>query len=241
MRLLAQVQEFDSGLTPVFLTGKPSPAFVNFPSFSDGPSGSVDPYLFCVGLSFCGLALMVLSGLGHRGHHHHHGARGHGAGKGHSHHHRGGHASRGAWCLLGLFSPRVLFSLLMGFGATGSVLRVTTSLPPFLVAVAAVAGGLAFEHFVVRPFWNVLFGFASKPALTLETTLFSAGEAATDFDRTGHGLVRLELDGQVRQVLASLAPGEHAPGAPRVRTGERLFIRSVDRRRNVCTVSRLGC
>lgn len=241
MRLLAQVQGFEGGLTPVFLKGKPSLASANFSLFSGDPFGSVDPYLFCVGLSFLGLLLMVLSGIGHRGHHHHHGARGHGSGRVHSHHHGSGHAARGAWFLLGVFSPRVLFSLLMGFGATGSVLRVTTSLPPFLVLMTAVAGGAAFEHFVVRPFWNVLFGFASKPARTLETTLFSAGEAATDFDRTGHGLVRLELDGQVRQVLASLAPGEQAPDAPRVRTGERLFIRSVDRRRNVCTVSRLGC
>lgn len=198
----------------------------------------MDAYFFCVGLSFVGLLLMALVGHGHQAHHGH----GHSFSKGHHHHHHGnGASSHDAWFLLGLFSPRVLFSLLMGFGAAGVVLRTLTPLPPVAVALLAGAGGAGFEHFVVRPFWNVLFGFASKPARTLETTLYSAGEAATDFDHTGHGLVRLELDGQVRQVLASLTPQDLAPNAPRVRTGERLFIRSVDRRRNVCTVSRLGC
>ena len=204
----------------------------------------MDTYLFCVGLSFAGVLLMALMGLGHHGHggaRHHHGHGGHSHGSAKGHHHQHGGSSRGAWFLLGLLSPRMLFSLLMGFGATGVVLRALTLLPSVAVAGLAVAGGVAFERLLVRPLWNALFNFASKPALTLETTLFSAGEAATDFDRTGHGLVRLELDGQVRQVLASLAPDELAPGTPRVRTGERLFIRSVDRRRNVCTVSRLGC
>ncbi len=231
MRLLAQWERC-GGSTPTLWLGKPCWASVSS-LFS-----TVDPYLFCVGLSFAGLLLMALSGAGHRGGHRGHGARGHG--RGHGHHH-GSSGSRGAWFLLGLLSPRVLFSLLMGFGATGGVLRALTPLPVLAVAALAVVGGVAFERFVIGPLWNVLFGFASKPALTLETTLFSAGEAATDFDRTGHGLVRLELDGQVRQVLASLAPEERAADAPRVRTGERLFIRSVDRRRNVCTVSRLGC
>ncbi len=231
MRLLAQAWERNGGLTPTFLLGQSS--WASTPSLF----GTVGPYLACVGLSFGGLLLMALAGVGHRGSHHSHGARG--QGRGHGHH--GSSGSRSAWFLLGLLSPRVLFSLLMGFGATGGVLRVLTPLPSLTVAVLAFVGGVAFERFVVRPLWNVLFSFASKPARTLETTLFSAGEAATDFDRTGHGLVRLELDGQVRQVLAALAPEERTADASRVRTGERLFIRSVDRRRNVCTVSRLGC
>ena len=233
MRLLAQVWEHYGGLTSTFLLGKPS--WVSASSLF----GTVDPYLACVGLSFTGLLLMALAGVGHRGGHHGHGARGHG--RGHHQAHQGNRASRGAWFLLGLLSPRVLFSLLMGFGATGGVLRAVTPLPTMAVSALAVVGGVAFECFVIGPLWSVLFSFASKPARTLETTLFSAGEAATDFDRTGHGLVRLELDGQVRQVLAALAPEERTANAPRVRTGERLFIRSVDRRRNVCTVSRLGC
>ncbi len=67
------------------------------------------------------------------------------------------------------------------------------------------------------------------------------GHAATDFDAAGHGLISVQLDGQVRQVLGTLPPEERGPNAPRVRTGDPLFIRAVDRQRNTCTVSRLGC
>ncbi len=197
-------------------------------------------YLFCLCLSFAGLLLMAFLGLGH---HASHGARGHG-GKFSAHKHGsqpGGTRPDVALMFLGFFSPRVLFSVLLGFGATGMLLHVLTVWPPALIAVCAVVGGWVFEHFLVGPFWNLLFGFASKPARTLETMRFEAGQAATDFDAAGHGLVLLELDGQVRQILGTLTPEERLPAAPRVRTGERLFIHSVDNRRNVCTVSRLGC
>ena len=195
-------------------------------------------YLFCLCLSFGGLVLMALSGFGHghghlrgvgRGSHARHGGRSHGGG------------FRPAMFLLGLFSPRLLFTVLLGFGATGLVLHEWLSLSPTAALPIAIIGGLAFERFVGGPFWNLLFGFASKPARTLESAALGAGQAATDFDKAGHGLVLLELDGQVRQVLGTLAPEERTPDAPRVRTGERLFIRSVDHRRNACTVSRLGC
>ena len=202
-------------------------------------------YLFCLCLSFAGLVLMALSGLGHRhaGHGHTHGsARG---GKGSAQHRHAGHGNsirtNAALFLLGLFSPRMLFSVLLGFGATGLLLDALFHLPAVPLAILAVVGGVSFERFIVGPFWNLLFGFASKPARTLESVRFEAGEAVTDFDSAGHGLVLLELDGQVRQILGTLAPEERTADTPRVRTGERLFIRSVDGRRNVCTVSRLGC
>ncbi len=201
-------------------------------------------YLFCLCLSFAGLVLMALSGIGHRHAGHSHaraagkGLRSHRGGHGHN---SGSHGFRAAMFLFGLFSPRLLFTVLLGFGATGLVLNSWLNLSPALSLPLACGGGLAFERFVGGPFWNLLFGFASKPARTLESAALGAGQAATDFDRAGHGLVLLELDGQVRQVLGTLAPEERTPDAPRVRTGERLFIRSVDHRRNVCTVSRLGC
>ncbi len=204
-------------------------------------------YLFCLCLSFAGLVLMALSGLGHRhaGHGHSHASARGGVGKGAAQHRHAGsrHGVRtnAALFLLGLFSPRTLFSVLLGFGASGLLLDALVHPPSVLLAVLAVVAGVSFERFLVGPFWNLLFGFASKPARTLESVMFEAGKAATDFDSAGHGLVLLELDGQVRQILGTLAAEERAPDAPRVRTGERLFIRSVDHRRNVCTVSRLGC
>ena len=208
----------------------------------------MDLYLFCLGLSFSGLVLMALLGFGH-----HHAGHGHAAHHGHGHghggkcsaHKHGGHSgctrANAAMMALGFLSPRLLFSVLLGFGATGLLARSLLAPPAVLLAVLAMVGGLAFEKFIVGPFWNLLFGFASKPARTLDTVRFEAGKAVTDFDRAGHGLVLLELDGQVRQVLGTLTPEERASDAPRVRTGERLFIHSVDGRRNACTVSRLGC
>ncbi|MBE7210493.1 MAG: hypothetical protein INR65_05695 [Gluconacetobacter diazotrophicus] len=199
-------------------------------------------YLFCLCLSFAGLVLMALSGLGHHHAGHGHvravgkGLRGrHGAGP-----HHGGHF-RPATFLLGLFSPRWIFTVLLGFSATGLILCARLHFSSKEAASLAIVGGLAFEQFIGGPIWRLLFGFASKPACTLESAALGAGHAATDFDRGGHGLVLLELDGQVRQVLGTLTLEERGPGTPRVRTGDALFIRSVDRRRNVCTVSRLGC
>ena len=206
----------------------------------------MDVYLFCLCLSFAGLVLMALLGFGH--HHAGHGhAAHHGASRGgkFSAHKVGGRSDGGragaALAVLGYFSPRVLFSVLLGFGATGMLLQTVSAWTPIVLVALAAGGGLAFERFIVGPFWNLLFGFASKPARTLETMRFEGGKAVTDFDRAGHGLVLLELDGQVRQILGTLTSDERVPDAPRVRTGEPLFIHSVDRRRNTCTVSRLGC
>ncbi len=94
---------------------------------------------------------------------------------------------------------------------------------------------------LIAPLWQFLFGFASRPAETLDTLAVPEGEAATDFDADGHGIVAVQLDGQVRQILGTLCPDERTPGSARVRTGERLCIRTVNRQRNTCTVSRLGC
>jgi hypothetical protein len=60
----------------------------------------------------------------------------------------------------------------------------------------------------------------------------------TAFDENGQGLVAVDLDGQVVQVLATLPPPERAAGV-RVHAGDRVRIESVDARRNRCTVSML--
>ncbi len=93
----------------------------------------MDLYLFTLGLSFGALLLMAVLGLSH---HHAPGkiASAHGHGPGH-HHGRAGklsrhfghtHSSEGdgsrpgpGAMFLAMVSPRTLFSLLLGFGATG--------------------------------------------------------------------------------------------------------------------------
>ena len=142
--------------------------------------------------------------------------------------------------LLAMLSPRTLFSFLLGFGATGLFLHPWLRGSALGLFALAVLGGWAFETLLVNPLGQFLFRFASTPARTLDTMALEEGRAATDFDEAGHGLISVDLDGQVRQVLGRLIPDERGPAAPRVRTGDRLFIRAVNRQRNTCSVSAPG-
>ena len=184
--------------------------------------------------------------VGHAGHHagHHAGPGGppgghpggHDAQAAHAHQ-VSGHAhadsliSRAAFALL---SPRVLFSLLVGFGATGTIARQVLG-GPFLLGVA-IGGGLAFELAVIAPLWRVMMRFASNPALTLESAITDEVHATTGFDEQGQGMISLEVDGQIAQVLATLRPDDRSMGI-RVRAGDRLRVEAVDSARNQCTVS----
>ncbi|HEX5385217.1 MAG TPA: hypothetical protein VFW66_00805 [Gemmatimonadales bacterium] len=214
-----------------------------------------DPYLFALALGGAGLGAMALLGAhGHApGAHGHIGADGHaaggdgaghgGAGHGGAEHAAAGHgttqgsgeAHAPQWLML--LSPRVAFSALIGFGAVGLALRGLLGGP--LLFLAAVAGGIAFEALLVRPLWGLLLRFASQPALTLEHGIMDEAQAVTGFSPDGDGLVRLVVDGQVVQLLGSLAPEDRAAGV-RVRAGDRLTVEAVDASRQRCTVSRLG-
>jgi len=102
----------------------------------------------------------------------------------------------------------------------------------------AVAGGVLFEALLVRPLWNSLFTFASKPALTLESAVAGEATAVSNFDRNGQGLIAFEMDGQMVQLLGTLQADDRAM-AVRVSAGTRLRIEDVDAARNRCTVSLL--
>jgi hypothetical protein len=168
--------------------------------------------------------------------HHHHGPGHHHHGPGH-HHHGPGEAAHvgqgGKWLgeLLPLLSPRRLFSLALGFGAIGLVL---SKLPLLLSLPLAVAGAFAFEYFLVTPYWNLLTSFASRPAKTLEGSVLTRAKAVTDF-RNGEGLIELELDGQIRQMLGTLLPNERGSI---VRSGDTVRIMEVKASGN-CVVSKL--
>jgi hypothetical protein len=102
---------------------------------------------------------------------------------------------------------------------------------------AAVAGGVLFERVIVSPLWNLAMRFASAPAVTLESSVADEATAVTSFDANGQGIVSLEVDGQVVQILATLSPDDRALGAARVRAGQRVRIDEVDAEQNRCTVS----
>ncbi|MDQ3815100.1 MAG: hypothetical protein M3347_14315 [Armatimonadota bacterium] len=189
----------------------------------------------------------------HNGHAHAHHGHGH---HGHNGHHGENYGGRDWFgSLLGWLSPRVAFSLLLGFGATGilfkalfpeaALIETLDSYSwignPGLAArggrfALAVCGGWGFEMLVVRPIWNFFYGFGSNPARTLESAVCEEARAVTNFDASGNGLIAVDLDGQIIQILGTLSPQARATGI-RVRSGDRLFVEAVDTQRNSCTVS----
>ena len=209
----------------------------------------MDIYLSC--LIGGGVALVVLAfcGIGF----HHIGIR---PGIGHTSHspgghirapaHQSGHPSSGRNTpanqavsnlisgLLTWLSPAYLAGAIIGFGATGTLLAPV--LRGWLQLGASLIGAYIICFFCIRPLLTGVQKWASLPAKTLTDAMLENGTAVTDFDSKGYGLVRLNLDGQVVQLLGQLAPEEQA-GA-RVRSGETLFVRSVDPGRQRCVVCR---
>jgi len=190
------------------------------------------------------------AGHGHLGHGHaapghavashaapgHGSASGHGVQSAHGQHsvaHGHGVASRALWTIA---SPRFLFSFALGFGATGIIAR--QALGGALLAAAAVGGAVLLERALVTPLWNFIMRFASKPAQTLESAVTDEATAVTAFDPNGHGIVSLEVDGQVQQILATLSADDRRLGV-RIHAGQRVRIDEVDAERNRCTVSLL--
>ncbi len=169
-------------------------------------------------------------------------APGHGSASGHAvqsahgqHSVAPGHgvASRALWTIA---SPRFLFSFALGFGATGIIAR--QALGGVLLAAAAVGGAVLLERALVTPLWNFIMRFASKPAETLESAVTDEATAVTAFDPNGHGIVSLEVDGQIQQILATLSADDRRLGV-HIHAGQRVRIDEVDAERNRCTVSLL--
>ena len=219
----------------------------------------MDLYFLSLVAGGSGLGLMALGGLshggGHSGHGHagnasHGGHSGHGAHAGHAHAgdshggaahhtHEGSHAQEsggGFGWMQSLLSPRVLFAVMVGFGAGG---LVAAPLGEPWRAGAAILAAVAFESLLVGPLWRFLFRFESQPAVTLESAIEDDAQAVTGFDANGCGLVALEVDGQIVQLLATLTSDERARGV-RVRQGDVVRVAGVDAARNRCTVRSLG-
>lgn len=197
--------------------------------------------LFLIGL--LGLVAQVLLGGAHGPTHHGHlgtthSAGGHHAGHGHAHGRTPGQGGRpGLDLLLTILSPLTLFSLCLGAGATGLMLKHAHLTPSMIAAVAAV-GGLVFYSAIVRPVWSLVFKFASKPSKALEGATANTAEAASKFDENGKGVVKLSIDGQVVRVLANLEVDDRLD-ADSIRPGDKLTVTSVDGRSNTCRVTRL--
>ena len=226
----------------------------------------MDIYSFSLVLGGVGLGVMAIGGFGQHVSHDgaaHHGGGSHEAG---SHHgapgqpgHAGGHAADSGHATAGhghqtngnvsanarsltdtfwsLASPMLLFSVLLGFGVTGLLLHRVLS--GVLLAGVAVAGAILFERLIISQLWKLLLRFASTPALAIDSVLEDEARAVSGFDAKGCGLISVEFDGQVRQLLGTLTPSDLSSGV-RVRAGDRLRVEAVDGARNRCTVSYIG-
>ena len=207
----------------------------------------MDLYLVSLATGAVGLGIMGIGGLSH-GSHAGHGHGGHGghdvhaghagpAHAGHGHaapgHDHGGGGQAGGWSWTSLLSPRLLFSLMVGFGAGG--IAAAPLGEPWQLGAAFVAAA-AFEMLLVGPMWRFLFRFESRAATTLDSAIDDEARAVTGFDASGCGLVAVDVDGQVIQLLATLAPDERARGV-RIRSGDLVRIAEVDAARGRCTVT----
>jgi len=208
----------------------------------------MDLYSVSLATGAVGLGIMAFGGLSHGAH----GSHAHGAHAGHAHIGHSSHSDSvvaglprmgargargsspsGAWKWTSLLSPRLFFSFLVGFGAAGIIAAPLTE--PLRLGAAVVAG-IALEAIIVGPLWRLLFRFESREATTLESSIEDEGRAVTGFDAQGNGLVSLEVDGQVVQLLATLAPDERARGV-RIHSGDTVRIAEVDSARGRCTVT----
>lgn len=209
----------------------------------------MDIYSICLILGVVGLGAMAVTGMshhaggshgagGHGGHGHvgSHGPGGTGHAGGHGHSHAGGSTDgigmqATTWMLM---SPRFLFAGLLGFGLIGVALR--SMVGGMMLLGAAIAGGILVERLLVAPLWKLSMRFASNPANTIESATFSEATVVSNFDRNGQGIVAVEVDGQVQQILATLSDADRAKGA-RVRAGQLVRVDEVDGARHRCTVS----
>lgn len=141
-------------------------------------------------------------------------------------------AQAAGWLLI---SPLDLFSLAIGSGLVGMMLRKHFS--PTFVLFAAIAGAIVFNFLIIKPAIGLLFKAAAPPSEGLEGTVSRLASAETTFDRSGQGLVKLVLDGQVVQLLGRLDHAEIESGV-HVSKGDSVLILEVDAKRNICRVSR---
>lgn len=179
--------------------------------------------------------------VGHHGTVVHHGDAhvGHGHANGHGHSAVGHHdVNIGTKLVQGLpmlLSPMTLFSVSLGMGAVGLLLR--NYVPIAMLWVLAALGGIGFSTLIVRPIMNLIMKFVSKPSEGLEGMIAKTAEAASAFDPQGKGLVKMTLDGEVVQLLAILERSERERGV-HVARGETVVITEVDAQKGTCIVSR---
>ncbi len=138
--------------------------------------------------------------------------------------------------MLGVLSPMTLFSVALGAGATGVLLR--DQYTPILTAFLALLAGFALFLLVVRPVTRFAQRFITDPATTLAGAVATEAVAQNRFDGIGRGIVSVTIDGQIVRLLAHLERDDFARGVG-VAPGERLVVTQIDEAKNSCHVTKL--
>ena len=132
-------------------------------------------------------------------------------------------------------SPLDFFSYCAGAGLGAFLMR------PYMLRswlpLAAVVGALVFDILITKSILRMVSKVSADPSMGLEGTVATEGVAATNFDDHGKGLIKLTLDGQIVQLLATLEIGERDAGV-RVKKGDSLLVVQVDSAKNCCMVTR---
>ena len=189
-------------------------------------------YLTLLTIGIVGLGIVTLLGGGHGGHIAH-------AGNHSGTHDAGGNTAHGSSRALSAFwsivSPVSLFSLCLGAGAAGLLLKHLHEANAITTG-GAFLGAIVFYALITRPLSSFLMQFASRPSQALEGSIASTADAMGPFDSQGRGMIQLVVDGEIIRVLATLDHEDLSLGG-NIRKGEKLLVTSVDAKRNRCQVT----
>jgi len=143
-------------------------------------------------------------------------------------------ATSASHSILEVLDPRLLFSLMALFGASGQI-AVSLGLGAGWSALLAVPAAAGLEWAIVGRLWRLAMRFEGQPSSPMETLLYEEVEAVTAF-HNGKGMVRAVKDGRSVQLMARL---DEAQIGDDVRTGDRLRVLEVDPENERVTVTRI--
>lgn len=130
-------------------------------------------------------------------------------------------------------SPRAIFSLLALYGAFGNALVRAFHLSPTFAALGALLLALLVERLCVKPLFSLLFRFQAPPSSPLEALIHTEARAVVPF-RNGRGMVSVELDGRLIQLVARLRDDQ--AGLP-VAVGDTVRVEDIDATLETVTVA----
>ncbi len=107
---------------------------------------------------------------------------------------------------ISFFSPRVIGTLTMGFGAAGAIARYYGA-NNLVASLWGLGTGVALA-FVMYQMMNLIYKQQASSLVATETTLGKTGLVTTAIDANGIGEVSLTIEGQYKTYLAKSARGK---------------------------------